>query len=211
MALTFPTSLVRLPTSPRPPPLPDPEKGGPAVARGGGTSLLPLPLLPPEVSGRPPRSQSPPPPRLVTAAQFPTPIPLALKLPLSPGVWRGAGACVVCRRRKGSPRCRPRPTGAARAGRGLHLHRVSPSRRVHALLDRPLRGSAAPLPAPGLRWRSRWPLWTLESVDGGWRFRRGVGDVEVLCDRVNHSPCPLWFSSWPRQRGVLVRLGSAVF
>lgn len=61
--------------------------------RGGGACLLTLPLLPPEVSRRPPWSQSPPPPRLVTAARFPTPIPLALKLPLSPGFWRVEGAC----------------------------------------------------------------------------------------------------------------------
>lgn len=148
------------------------------MPRGGGTSLL---TLPPEVSCRPPRSQSPPPPRLVTAAGFPTPIPLALKLPLSPGFWQGKGACVGAGKdalaAAGDPRRLPAPVGSTPPRGHTGQARVR-----------------APGP-PGFRCpppRSALDI-ALAALEGGEYLagaggaEGGLGAVEVLCDRVNHS------------------------
>ena len=167
MALTFPTSLVRLPTSPRPPPLspaptslPGPGRGaGGGGARGGGTSLLTLPHLPPEVSGRLPRSQSPPPPRLATTARLPTPIPPALKLPLSLRFCPGEGACVgagtVVLLSARGPRRLPAP-GRVCASEGSR----QPSARARSPDPQ---GSAG----WGPRWRWPWPFWKENGAAGG--------------------------------------------
>lgn len=187
MALTFPTSPVRLPTSPRPPPLSATRGRGAAEARGGGTSLLTLPLLSPEVSRRPSRSQSPPPPRLVTAARFSTPIRVALKLPHSPRRWLGEGASVGAGK------------AALAATRALRRWPAPPGSAPPPGHFGPA-GARAPrargFGCPRLRWRWSRPPWR-ESVGRGWRCRRGSGEVDVLYDRVNHSPCPLWFPSRP--------------
>ena len=102
----------------------------------------------------------------------------------------------MCRRRNGSSPVRPRPTEVASAGPGLRLRGVTPAQRARALPGPPGFGRLGPALEVAVA--------VLEGErggggGGGWRRRRGSGGVEVLCDRVNHSPCPRWFPSRPRQ------------
>lgn len=204
MALTFPTSLVRLPTSPRPPPL-SPARGagrGVGAPGAGAPRSVPSPTSPQKFLVA--RLVSVPAPTSAghcCPASHPHPAGFEVAT-LSPVL---AGRRSVCRRRNGGSRVRPRPTEVASPGPGLRLRGVTPARRSRLLPGPPGFGR----PGPSLEVAVA--VLEGERSGGAGGAEGGLGVSRFYVTELIIHPALAGSLHGRGSCGVLVRLGSAVF